>query len=864
MFKRIFFDPKHSKVYLWEIDNGKTIKKILPPLVEYYIRDEKQTSPIKDIFGNSVVKKTAHNIKTMRELTQDIESCEVNVPQEFKILHSLYGNKNIKPDFSHFNICTIDIEVQSENEFPKVGEAKHPINLITVHFSKSDKIYTFGLYPYTGTSDLVKNYVYCPTEKTLIENFITFFRRQGVDILTGWMSDLFDIPYIIKRCERLKIKKSLSPVEFYQEKEKSGAYVVGGISILDGLSLYKKFTYDRKESYSLQAIGMAEIGEGKKDYEGTINNAWKTDWNGFVEYNVQDVILTKKINDKKKFIELTIQFGYEALIPFERVFSTISLVTGYVLKYLHQNNMVMPDVKVEVKDEEIPGAYVYAEPGFYNYLMSYDIESMYPHMIKSFNISPETIVLNPKNTTDLIKTPLSEYKEWETQTGKKIFGGIYYRKDKIGVLNQIVSKIFQDRKDFKTKAKICNGLEKGEDDTTISCYTKIPKNIINKLKEDIEKEGGTSEYYNSQQQIRKILINSVYGSLANKYFSFYNVNNARVITLGGQNLIRFLSDSINKYFKENWKEECVKHFPEYKDKEISPIKKDVIKLLDTDSNYVCFDEIIKSLNITFKDDKEFREWAINFDSVILKPFFDKVLKEYADSFEIEQLINFKREKIISQKFILAKKKYADLVIDVEGEDLTNNPKTSITGIEIVRTDTPHFCRNKIKNVVNEIFLSHASDREKIIEVMRDIKKDFLKATIEDIAIPSGISDYTKWSLSIEEYAKDGLTYKLSTPIHARASINYNYIIHKHKFPLQPITNGTKMKYVHVFDHKNEIHQDIIGFIGKWPKYFNDLFEINYDLQWEKGFQSVIQRFFDVLKWGNIVLEKSSLEEMIVF
>lgn len=452
-------------------------------------------------------------------------------------------------------------------------------------------------------------------------------------------------------------------------------------------------------------------------------------------------------------------------------------------------------------------------------------------------------------------------KNYKTPLSKE--HGIYYRKDKIGVLNEIVSKIFNERKHLKSKGKVAKGLEKGNSVEDIANSTGIPLDLVKSMKEEVQEEGLTSSYYDTHQMIRKILINSIYGVLANRFFAFYNVNNAKAITLGGQDLIKYLSNCTNQYFKNHWHKTYHKFFPEYADREVSPIKDDVVILVDTDSNYICFDEVIKGLGIVFKDDEEYRQWAIKFDKVFFEPFLDKILNIYADKWGVEQVINFKREKIITQKFTLAKKKYADEVIDNEGE-VYAEPKVKITGIEIVRTDTPQFCRTRIQSVIDKIFKTKAADKQAILESMRKIHDEFLKADVSEIAIPKGVTEYTKYARPVDEYLKNGLKYPPHCPIHVRASINYNYILAKHKLPLQPIFNGTKLRFVHVAPQSNDLNQDVIGFVGQWPKEFNEMFTIDYERQWQRAFQNIIQRFFDVLDWSVINLEQNTLMQMMEF
>ncbi|MEM4261206.1 MAG: DNA polymerase domain-containing protein, partial [Candidatus Woesearchaeota archaeon] len=745
-------------------------------------------------------------------------------------------------------------------------DAKYPINLITVHFSKNNETHTFGLREYTGNFPSITNYYYCPDEKQLLESFIDLFRKQKVDIITGWFCRFFDIPYLINRCAKLKIQSSLSPIGIYKENKSGGyhiergGYIIAGVHILDGRDLYKNFVYEKKVSYSLGAIGLEEVGEGKLEFDGTINTLWRTDWNRYVEYNVQDVNLTRKIEAKKKHIELAINFCYQALIPFDSIFSSISLISGYIMKYLHERNMVFPDRdKKQHKNEKSPGAYVMAKEGHYHYVINFDVKSMYPHMIMQYNISPETLVLDPPEDEkkNLIKTPLSEYKTWETiNNGDFYIGGIYYKKEK-GILPDIVEKIFKERVLLDTKKDIADRKENGAKKEDL--YTKYNKNIVDEVYESNFK----SEYYDSQQKIRKILINSIFGVLGNPYFNFFDTNNFIAITLSSQNLIRYLSNCINKYIKENWHLIARKLYKLYPNiKEIKKIEKDVVILIDTDSNYLCLHEIIDSLGISFSNDKEFELFALNLIKKFFNPFFTRVLQKYADNYGVKQIIEFRYEKIIKQKIILAKKKYVDLVIHKKGKSYDSG-KLDFTGIEVIRTDTPNFFRKSIIDVIEHIFKTN--NKDEIIKLMKQIKTDFLKAYPDDIAIPTGVSDYQKWAYPIKTYIEQGLSYIKGIPIHNRAAINYNYLVKKFNLPYQTVDNGTKIKYVYVIPNKNILNQNVIGFIGKWPEEFNKMFTVDKEQQWQVAFQSVIERFFNVMGWGDkINLENNILDSIITF
>ena len=283
-------------------------------------------------------------------------------------------------------------------------------------------------------------------------------------------------------------------------------------------------------------------------------------------------------------------------------------------------------------------------------------------------------------------------------------------------------------------------------------------------------------------------------------------------------------------------------------------------ILVHNSSYLCFDEIIENCGFKFENNEEFRQWANKMDKLYLSPFFNKILDIRAKKYNTTNVMNFKREKIITKMMVLAKKKYCVLCIDKEGT-IYEEPKLQVTGIEVIRTSTPSFCKDKITDVMK--FLLKHQDKEKTLDYLRNIYEEFKETKVDNISFPRGVSDYDKYSLSMSEYTKNGLRFKSATPIHVRASICYNYIISTNKMKLQYISNGSKIGFVYIKPN-NIIHSNIIGYLGTWPEQFNDMFEIDYDVQWQKSFEDIIQRFFDVLDWGKIKLETNELSSFISF
>ena len=828
MFSNIFYDALRSRIHLWEYIKGKRQHTVHDIKHEYYVPDETKQSPIQDIYGRSMMLQEADRKKVITELKQSgVYTCEGDLSEDVKFLHKRYKD-NIEPEGDIFNIAFLDIEVESPKEFPKPSEVKYPINLLTVKFSKTGESYTFGLKEYTGT--LIKNYCWCASEEILLENFIALFRKKKPDILTGWnvnyvyqMTDGFDIPYLLNRCKKLNVDYTLlSPINIVDEK-RNGGWFIAGISILDYLSLYKNFEQENRESYSLNYISNVELGEGKLQFEGTINTLWQTDWNTFVEYNVQDVNLVDKLENKLHYLALAYQFAYDALVPFEKVYSSIALLQGHILKELHSQNKVLPD-KMDNEHVDFPGAYVYAKTGAYSNVMSFDVESLYPHAIMAWNISPETLVL-PNETErieelrksgHLITSPVGREEGFIYEDAKVKFDNIYYDGSKQGILAKVVKKIFDERKKYKTLAKEC------------------------KVRGD--KKG--AELNNRLQYTRKILANSLYGVIATPHFCLYNVKNAMAITLGGQDLIQFLSSTGNQYLMNVG-------YRKYK------IKKEPLILVDTDSSYYCLTELFEA---TKKENETFLEWAKLIETELFNPLWKKLIKIHAEKYNSFPVINFVRDLITRKFIILVKKKYAFEVLDKEGYTYPE-PIIDYKGIEIVRKDTPSFCRERILDVIKLIF--NKNDRTETLELLKVIQKDFKKELPANIAIPKGISDYAKWAKSDEYYEKNGLSYIPKTPIHVRAAINYNYINKKYKLGGLPIYNGTKMKYIHVISN-NEMHQDCIGFIGNYPESFQAKFRVDYDRQWKRAFQDIIERFFVVLGWGEVNISSLKLNKFMEF
>lgn len=836
MFEAISYNKFSNKIDLWEIceETKRSIHKEFTPDIEYYVEDKYKKSDITDIYGTPVIRKVA---KSREEITNNrnagIKMMESDLPMEIKVLQKIYAGKQFKVDMNLLNVCFLDIEVEFDevNGYSEAKDANNKIILITMYFTKSKRLVTLGLKEYTGKAEHVGEYHWIQDEKTLIEKAIYIFKKERSKIISGWNSTGYDVTYILRRSENLGIETNFSPLNKYYlktvtENEKEHLEPkIDGVSLLDYQELYKKFIFSNPGSFTLQNICSIELNEGKTNLDGLINDLDKRNWNLFVEYNCNDVLLVVKLEQKLKFLELCIILAHEALIPYQDVFSQMRLLTGVILNFLHKQNMVLPD-RVHQHDEKLPGGYVYADLGHFKEVINFDVRSFYPHIIMTFNIGNDTIVVDPKKEEipNLISTPLSEYKNWELDTGDTLYcGGIYYRKDKVSVLSKITSKIFNERLDFKNKQEeaIKNGNKELED------------------------------FYDKHQLIRKILINSLFGVLGNKYFHLYDINCARTITLAAQTLLKYLFDNTNDYLK-NYFYQNEKYFKVIDEK--NKLKNDVIIRADTDSLFLCLHEILEKLEIKFENDDEFINWVNEFVDNVMNPFYTDILQIYADSYGVKQIIEFKREKILTNILILAKKSYSYRLVMKDNKRI--NGKIYHMG-ELVKKTIPMFCRNKIAEVVENIFKD--SDKETIIKQIIQIKKKFKESNLNDISPIKGTSNYTKYAKDISYYLKNNLSYSFKMPGHVKAALNYNYMNAKYNLKLMSITNGAKIRYIQIKPN-NKLNQEVIAWIGDWPKEFDQFFQIDYDTQFDKMFISATQMIFDVLHWGEINLKVSKLKD----
>ncbi len=733
----------------------------------------------------------------------------------YQYISDKYPEDEIKFDVGKIKITTIDIEVASENGFPDVESAAEEILLITLQDYNTKQIRTWGLGPFSNKQENVI-YKSFRTEYELLNDFINWWMIEDntPEVVTGWNSELYDIPYLCRRLERIlgeKLMRRMSPWGLVTEKEiyiagrRNISYDVGGVTQLDYLNLYKKFTYKAQESYRLDYIASVELGQKKLDHSefDTFKDFYTKGWQKFVEYNIIDVELVDRMEDKMKLIELAIVMAYDAKANYADVFSQVRMWDAIIYNYLKKRNIVIPPKERSDKDAKYAGAYVKEPiPGKYDWVVSFDLNSLYPHLIMQYNISPETLWET--------RHPSSSVEGLLNQT-VKIDGdfavcanGAQYRKDVRGFLPELMEKIYEDRTIYKKKMLAAK-----------QQYEKTPTKTL-------EKEIARC---NNIQMARKIQLNSAYGAIGNQYFRYYKLANAEAITLSGQVSIRWIENRMNQKMNKILKTENV----------------DYVIASDTDSIYLNLGPLVEAV---YKGREKTNESVVTFLNKIcemeFEPFIEssyEALAKYVNAYD--QKMFMKRENIADRGIWTAKKRYILNVWDSEGVRY-EKPKMKIMGLEAIKSSTPAPCRQMIKDALKLMITATEDD---VINFIDKCRREFKTLPAEDIAFPRTASDIRKYHTASTIYAK-------GTPIHIRGALLFNHYVKKHKLTnkYSLIGNGEKVKFIYLKE-PNIIHEDVISFIQDFPRELDLDKYIDYELQFEKSFVKPLKAILDAIGWN---------------
>ena len=881
-YKHVYYD-RWSKEICVRYVGDSTFTRI-PYQKDYWVKDPTGKSQWKDQFGIPMIRKKLTDKDAIKTLKQNgIPVAESDLKEEVKWMHDVYDKIELKATVDDFKIGLYDIECQvpEGSGFPKPEEAKFPFNLITVMNHKTKETYTWSTLD-IHEDDIIHNLRTFDDELVLLKNFCKWISEENFDILTGWNTILFDLPYIINRIKRLREQRGikteyeamLSPLgkrpesKDISDKKQGNAlgnsYEIPGLLHFDYMELYKTFAkHDPLPSYSLGFIAKTELGEGKLEYEGTINTIWQTDPQMFGRYNVIDVVRNDQIEDKKQIFPLAIEYAYDCLVTLDKIYNKVPTTEGYFMRYMHSENVVMrdrpdhhedwwhldgsykvtkPDGSIyyqncewekeeyDFEDFHVKAGYCYDYPGRYDDCMSFDITSSYPHHIMQFNISPEVKIAHPK-IEDVI-------------SGKVIMSDVnevgFLRTDN-AILPTIVKKVFDERKHYKD------------------------------LMKQAEKAGDAklAALYDNRQGVKKIIINSMYGVCLAPSFHMYDIDCARAITRCARVTLRdWLKRYVEKYYVSQALLSDVQKYWGITLKNPSPLvvknREGIVIHSDTDSNYICIHELkvrLKQEGIKIDTEEEHRQFFATAEKMF-QDFFIKVLERRAAASKTTNRIKYNRENIFLNMFCFAKKLYIGNVIDAEGHPYPfSKPKHKIMGVGIKRSDMPDFCKEAAEVLAFDICAGQ--EYEKSRQFILDTYEKFCESTPNEVSANKSVSEYTKYVPNpIEYYVKNGLHFDKGQVFNAKCALAYNYIISKFKLPYVPIMNGNKFRYIYVKSDKfSQI--EAIAFVGQWPKEFDKWFKVDYETMFKKTFIPLFESMFKVSKWigakDTISLETAGLD-----
>lgn len=824
-YQNIYIDSSGDEqtVYIWDDVKGL----ITLPLSDF------NYAYVKDPTGR-YISMTGERLSKTRRFTRGHPNVfESDLPKETRVLTDLYLNEDNTSD-GHI-ILFFDIEVSMANGIPDIHTPNNEITSIALYDPTISK-YTVivldkaGLYE-NRTVDGTDT-IFCTTEVDLLHKFITLYEEIQPTIITGWNSNGFDVPYLYNRLRQVcgqSIANKLSPIGKVKYSERLERYKIAGVSSLDYLDLYKKYTYTQQPNYRLDTIGRLEVGMGKVEYDGSLDQLFRDDLNKFIEYNLQDVRIIVELDKKMKFIELVRGICHLGHVPYEDYPMASRVLEGTIVTYLHRKGIIVTDKPQENKekmeayhnDEEgFTGAYVKDPvPGLYEWVYSLDLQSLYPSIIMSLNISPETkvgfvrnwnmeqhfrkeivaYVIQEKDNDTTMEISYDSFMEFMKENNLTISSnGVLYGNDKKGIIPEILETWFAQRVEYK--------------------------NTMKKYVNEGNKE--LAEYYDRRQHIQKIFLNSLYGVLGLPVFRFYDVDNAAAVTISGQDVIKSTAKVVNKHYEKLLGEE-----------------KDYVVYIDTDSIYASSKPLLSG------DPKEFTIGLAREIETKLNNFYNVFAKK---AFNCDQhKLYIKGESIASTGFWVVKKRYAlDKVYDLEtNQDVS---KMVVKGLDVVRSSFPKAFREFMSQILKDILKGVSKDvvDKKILDFSHSLdERNFL-----DIARNTSANNISEYTLHDVPGLK---AFKKGAPVHVKAAIVYNRLLEKFniKDRFEPITDGEKIKYVYLKTNPYQIDALAVKGYQDPPQIIELVHEyIDTNALFENELRNKLDDFYNALKWGNIPTE----------
>ena len=815
------------------VKEGRRIKLKIAYEPTLYLPSKKPTQ-FKSLLGEYLEPMKFENIRECRDFNKRYE--EVG---NFKI----YGNSNypyafiadehkgmVEWDQDLISIAVIDIEVGSENGFPDPYIAQEPITAICIKYVGGETV-VFGCGDYEKQGNEI--YIQCKDETTLIKKFFQLWQDKCPDIISGWNIKFFDIPYIYNRTTRLLGEdeaKKLSPWNIVNQRKvmamgrENIAYEMLGVATWDYIELYRWYAPGGKsqESYKLDNIANVEIGESKLSYDeyDNLHALYRLNYQKFIEYNIKDVELILRLDEKLKLFELGLTLAYDTKTNYEDIFAQTRMWDSLIYSYLIEKNIVVPPKIISQKDDRFEGAYVKdPQVGRHDWVASFDLNSLYPHLMMQYNISPEMIV-EPADYDDGMRKVIQRGVSVEKMLNKEVDlsglkgvtitpNGQFFRTEQQGFLPKMLQEMYEDRKVYKKKMLAAKAEYEKESDPT--------------KKYEIKKRVAR---YDNLQLAKKVSLNSAYGAMGSQYFRFYDLRQALGVTTAGQLSIRWIENKLNQFMNNL----------------IGSKNVDYVIASDTDSIYLRLGELVSKFGYD-KLDSPTKTIGI-MDKVCeqkIQPFIDKSYQELAEYVKaFEQKMQMKREGLSDKGIWTAKKRYILNVYNNEGVQYAE-PEMKVMGLEMVKSSTPSAIREKMKETIRLMLRGTEEDVQKFIE---DFRKEFKTLPPEEISFPRGLN-------GLKEYSDSVMMYKKGTPIHVKGAILYNHYLKQKgltkQYPL--IQEGEKLKFTYL-KQPNPFKDTVISYPVRLPKEFGIHDFIDYDMQFDKAYLEPVKIILGCIGWNH--------------
>ena len=813
-----------------------------------------QPADLKSIYGHDLHRVQFEGIREAKEFVKsysDVQGMTIegnsNYANQFII--ELYDGK--MPEFDPSQIRTgildIEVDVPDGEGFPEPSEVKWPINGITIYDNFTDTYYCIGDKEYVHDSqdkdvgELTVVYQQCANEVELLKAMLLHFRDFQYDMTSGWNSETFDMPYIVNRCFKVVgtelTKSSLSPFNMVELREINGNFgktqlkaEIMGVPHTDMLELYKKHIYTPRESFRLDFIANAELGENKMTYEdeGSLHGLYHQNPQKFYAYNIKDTKLVKQINDKLGLFNITFTLAYYCLANYEDTLGTTKIWEQLIAKHLYTKGLAPTFAAKRSEGREFDGAFVHpTQVGFHRWLLSVDLNSLYPMNEIQYNIGPNTYIPRDRLPNELLelkaKYTLDDlvHKRVDLsmlQNYNLVMAGNFefYDRSYVGFMSEIKDELYTGR---KVKKKL---MLKAQSEVERLKAEAAVKGMIDEIVKGISENTKLDTLNSNLQMALKILLNAGYGAVGNQHFLYYKVENAEAITSSGQLINKWTHVRVNALLN----------------KMLGTEGKNRTVAGDTDSLYLVLDDVVEMMGIRHLSDNEIADKLDQFMKEVLSPKIDQFSQELCDYMNgMQNKMVWEREVISPISIFVRKKGYTMNVIDSEGVRFTT-PKFKVVGLEAVKARSyPEWSRNFLKECYK---IALTRDQSKLHETVARIRQDFMKMPINEIAIPRGVNNLGK-------YADPDTVYIKGTPKHVKASLNHNKLVEQLGLSTPLINDGNKIKYIDL-KRPNPINQDVIGFNYFLPTEFGLEKYVDRETIFETAFMSPLMIFLEAIKW----------------